>query len=251
MSAARPLLEADGLGKSFGAKQVLTAASFGAWPGRVTALMGRNGSGKTTMLRLAVGRVPSDWGRVIYEGEFLRRPRLHRMAARGLMYCAQESAVTPRFSVEDHFRAYVQVYGGEASLPGVVERLRLGELLRRRPNDVSGGERQRVSLGLALLRSPRCLLSDEPFAGVAPKDRPMVADALRELRGRGTAVVVTGHDVEDLLAVADEVIWVVGGTTHWLGSPEEACRHHQFRRGYLGPRGVGAHLGGGVEGGER
>lgn len=236
MTAERPVLETDGLGKSFGSKRVLAAAAFSARHGRITTLMGRNGSGKTTMLGIAVGRVKPDYGRVLYKGRFLPRPRLARLAADGLMYSAQASALTSLFSIREHLDAYAEVYGGHGRVAEVVRRLDLGEILPRRPDDVSGGERQRASLGLALLRSPDCLLMDEPFSGVAPPDRPRIAEGLRDLRDLGAAIVITGHDVEDLLDLSDEVIWVVGGTTHWLGTPAEAREHHQFRREYLGPR---------------
>jgi ABC-type multidrug transport system ATPase subunit len=202
--------------------------------------MGRNGTGKTTLLRIVVGRVRHDYGRIVYKGEFIARPRLARLARSGLMYVSQESALTPLFTIRQHLDAYVRIFGRSAALPKIAERLRLEEFLDRRPSRLSGGEKQRASLALALLRRPDCLLADEPFAGVAPKDRPLVAVALHELRAAGAAVVVSGHDVHDLFEISDEVIWVVGGTTHVLGSPHEAATHHQFCREYLGPRGGGA-----------
>jgi ABC-type multidrug transport system ATPase subunit len=153
------------------------------------------------------------------------------------MYSAQESALTHLFSIEQHFRAYMDVYGGQERYPQVVDQLSLAEMIERRPQDVSGGERQRVSLGLAVLRAPTCLLMDEPFSGVAPLDLPLVMDGLRSLRAQGTALIVSGHDVEALLEVADDIVWVVAGTTHALGAPAAARRHHQFAREYLGPRG--------------
>ena len=236
MRAVRATLEADGLGKAFGRNDVLKSASFAAWPGRTTVLMGRNGTGKSTMLRAAVGAVRADYGRIVYKGEFYPRPHLWRLARKGLMYSAQESALTPLFSIERHLTAFGQVYGRNGAIPEILERLNLCEFLNRRPSGISGGEKQRVSLALALIRLPDCLLMDEPFAGVAPRDRSYLVKGFQALREAGCAVVVTGHDVEDLMTVADEVIWVTGGTTHWIGTPDEAIRHGQFRREYLGSR---------------
>jgi lipopolysaccharide export system ATP-binding protein len=243
-TAERAVLEVDGVGVTFGSREVLKTASFSAWKGRITTLMGRNGAGKTTLLRVAVGAVRPRWGRVLFGGDFVERPSLPDLARRGLMYSAQESALTDLFSVEEHVRAFTQTYGGDELLPEIAGRLRLDALLQRRPRQLSGGEKQRVTLGLALLRGPRCLLMDEPFAGVAPTDRPLIAAGLKELRRQGVAIVVSGHDVADLFAVSDEVIWVVWGTTHWLGAPEQAREHHEFRRSYLGPgAGLGARRG--------
>ena len=223
------------MGKAFGNTTALKAAGFSSSSGKITALMGRNGAGKTTMLRITAGQVRADYGRVIYRGEFLPRPSLPRLARAGLMYCQQASSLTPLFSISDHFSAFMQVYGGHERYPGIVEKLSLGALLASRPHSLSGGERQRASLGLALLRSPDCLLMDEPFAGVAPIDVQLVTQALLMLRAQGTALVISGHDVNEIFSVSDEIIWVVAGTTHWLGSPDQARRHHQFSREYLGP----------------
>jgi ABC-type multidrug transport system ATPase subunit len=234
----RPVLEADGLGISFGRLTVLKSAGFSAVQGRITTLMGRNGAGKSTMMRIAVGRVRADHGRVLYKGAFHERPSLPRLAMDGLLYCAQGSALTAHFTVREHFRAYIRVHGGEEGLHHVVEEMKLESLLDRRPTALSGGERQRASLGLAMVRGAECVLMDEPFAGVAPLDRPLIARGLAGLREAGAAVVLSGHDVEELFAVSDAIIWVTAGTTHWLGTPEQAGAHHQFRREYLGPRGV-------------
>ena len=235
-TTARAVLEVDGVGVRFGAHAVLKTASFSAWKGRITTLMGRNGVGKTTLLRAAVGLVRPEWGRVLFGEDFIARPRLHDLATRGLMYSSAESALAHRFSVRDHVLAFSRVYGGDDFLPEITARLALGALLEQSARDLSGGERQRVTLGLALLRLPSCVLMDEPFADVAPTDRPLIAAGLSALRDQGAAIVISGHDVEDLFAVADEVIWVVAGTTHWLGTPGRAARHDEFRRSYLGPR---------------
>jgi len=232
----RPILEADGLGKSFGARVVLKSAAFSVHRGRITALMGRNGAGKTTMLRIAVGRVRPEWGRVLYKGQLIERPVLWKLARAGLMYVAQGSALTGHFTVRDHLECVARIYSRQTRVDETVERLRLGEVLGRRPRDISGGEKQRVSLAMAMIRDPECLLMDEPFAGVAPLDRSLIQEGLRTVRDRGSAILVTGHDVEDLFAVSDEVIWVTAGTTHWIGGPREAEVHEQFRRDYLGPK---------------
>lgn len=229
------MLEVDGAGKRFGSLVVLKSASFAAPAGRITALMGRNGSGKSTLMRIAVGRVRPDWGRVVYRGRYLRRPSLSALAREGLMYSTQSSALTRHFTLHEHLEAMVDRFGGRERLPRVVDAMGLAHLLAHRPDEMSGGERQRASVALAMIRAPACLLMDEPFSGVQPKDRPLVAEGLRALAGAGAAVVISGHEVEDLFQVSHQVIWVTAGTSHWIGSPAEAGRHDQFRREYLGP----------------
>jgi len=233
---ARPVvLEVDGVGKTFGKTTVLKAASFRATAGEVTTLMGRNGSGKTTLFRIAIGRVRPDFGRVVYRGELLTRPTLAHLARTGLIYCPQTGALSSLYTVRQHLSAVADTFGGTERLEVVIGKLGLEEYLDRRPYQISTGERQRAVLGMVLVRRPECLIMDEPFAGVEPKDRPLIAGGIRELREAGAAIVISGHDVEDIFEVSDKVIWVTAGTTHWMGSPETAAAHDQFRREYLGP----------------
>jgi lipopolysaccharide export system ATP-binding protein len=237
VTESRAVLEADGIGKSFRRVQVLKSAAFSAVPGRITVLMGRNGAGKSTLLRIAVGRVRAEWGRVVYKGELVRRPSLAWLARRGLTYLAQDSGLTRLFSVGQHLETMARRFRATDRVDAVLEALKLTGVVGRRLPDISGGEKRRASLALALIRKPDCLLMDEPFSGIDPADRELIANGLRSLRRDGTAVVISGHDVGDLLGVADEIIWVTAGTTHWLGTPDEAQRHDQFRREYLGPGG--------------
>ena len=235
--APTPLLDADGIGVVFGRNQVLGSAGLRAWPGRITAILGRNGAGKTTLFRVVCGRVRPRWGRVMWDGEVVERPSLARLSVGGLMYSAQESSLSPLFTLRDHFAVFAKRWGGADRIDEVVDRMHLSTWLDLKVTAMSGGEKQRASLALALLRRPRCLLADEPFAGVSPRDRPGIADALRSLAGDGCAVVLSGHDVNDIFEVSHEILWMTAGTTHHLGSPEEAREHFGFRREYLGPRG--------------
>ena len=109
-------------------------------------------------------------------------------------------------------------------------------LADRLPPSLSGGELRRAELAAAVVRRPRCLLADEPFRGVAPRDAEALVGVLRRLARDGCAVVATGHEVPTLFDAADHVTWCTGGMTYDLGPPDAARAHHEFRRGYLGPR---------------
>lgn len=231
--AVTPLLLADSVGKSFGERKVLSAASLAVYPGIITVLLGRNGAGKSTLLKIAAGWIAADHGIVRFRGETHVRPRLHRLAAQGLFYLPTHSFLSAAFSVREHLRA-VQRSFGAADPAEVVERLQIGELLGRAPDALSGGERRRAEVAMALLRRPLCLLADEPLRGINPRDMEVIGAALRELARGGCGVVVTGHEVPTLLPLADQVVWVTAGTTYALGSPEEAERDPRFRREYLG-----------------
>lgn len=228
------VLRAEGIGRSFGGEEVLKAASLWATPGRITTLMGRNGAGKTTLLRIAAGWLRPHYGVVHFAGRSWEHPRLWRLAREGLFFVPQEQLLTRDLTAGEHLRIVAARFGA-AHVEWAVESTRIRGLLEQPLWQLSGGERMRVSLALGMVRRPLCLIIDEPLARVAPMDKEVLSAALRALAGTGTAVVTSGHDARPLLALSDEILWTVAGTTHHLGSPAEAVRHPQFVREYLGP----------------
>lgn len=230
------LLEATGVGVSFGAERALTSAGLWVEEGEVTALLGRNGAGKTTLLRVAAGRLRPDHGSVIFRGEASPAPGLAAMARGGLFFLPERDLLSAPAPVGAQLGALARRTGGRnpAEAAG---RFRLEELTDLRPRELSGGERRRAEMAAAWLRRPACLLADEPFLGIAPRDRSLVADTLEELAADGCGVVVTGHEKRDLLETADRVIWIRAGTTRELGTPPEAVDHPEFARGWLGGAG--------------
>lgn len=229
------LLMASGVGKSFWRNTVLRNAGLRVDEGAVTALMGRDGTGKTTLLRIAAGVLRPDCGTVAFRGRPHPRARLSRLAREGLFYVPDRGLFTGsrplRWFLASAARRYADRDGPSwrdaARQHGVDGALDTGA------RHLSGGERRRAALALAELRRPVCLLADEPFRGIAPSDTEEVTRTLADLRERGCGVVVTGHEVPEILDLADRVIWLTRGTTHGLGTPEEARDHPHFVREYL------------------
>lgn len=230
---AQPLFAADSIGKSFGSRTILKAASVWARPGTITVLFGRNGCGKSTLLKIGAGHLRSDHGVVLFAGRAYLRPRLSELASRGLFYLPDRDLLSRRLTVREQIRAVEWRFGGSRTAE-VLERLGIGDLLDQTPVQMSGGERRRAEIAAAWIRAPRCLLADEPFAGINPSDAEVLAEALRGMAQQGCAIVITGHEVRQLLDTADDVVWMAAGTTHGMGTPEEAIQHEQFRREYLG-----------------
>jgi lipopolysaccharide export system ATP-binding protein len=235
VSDGPPFIAVDSLVKSFGGVEVLKCATVWGHAGRMTAILGRNGCGKTTLLRIAAGVLSPDSGTVRLDGQIIERPRLHTLAARGIFFLPTRGLLSPRLRVADQMESGAWAAGTRGSLAGVVERFALASLLRNRGAELSGGERRRAEFALAVLCRPRCLLADEPFAGIAPRDLGLISGELRALAAGGCAVIATGHEVPELLGLADEIVWMSGGTAHWLGPTATALEHDQFRREYLGP----------------
>jgi ABC-type multidrug transport system ATPase subunit len=221
--------------RSFGLNQVLKSATAWASPGRITVLLGRNGSGKTTLLRCSLGLRWAQQGVVRFRGRVYTRPRLSTLASHGLFFLPDRDLLSRRMRLR-HQLEWVGSTFRSGHYADVVERLEIRHVLDAYPHEMSGGELRRAELALAVARRPRCLIADEPLTEIEPKDRDLVMAVLRDQAACNTAILITGHEVDDLLSFSDEVIWMAAGTTHGLGSPEEARAHHQFRREYLGPR---------------
>ena len=218
--------------KQFGRRPVLRNASVWAYPGAVTVLFGRNGEGKSTLLRCGLGLLRSDVGVTILGDRRHHRPSLARLAWEGLFFLPDRDLFSPQLTVAAQVRALVARFPEAA--PARLERI-VPEpgLLDRHSWELSGGERRRAEVGYAGARGPTVLVADEPLRGLAPLDAQVVAGALRTLAAEGCAVLVTGHEARALLDVADHVVWMTGGTTHHLGPRDVALAHDQFRSNYL------------------
>lgn len=231
-----PFFSADSIGKSFGSRAVLKSASIWASEGRITALFGRNGSGKSTLLKIGAGLLAPDHGAIHIAGTVHQRPRLPHLARLGLFYLPDRNLLARRLTLRQQIEA-AEWHFGSGRTAEILERLELGDRLDQTSMQLSGGERRRAELALAWIRAPRCLLADEPFAAIDPADRERLAHVFVELARNGCAIVISGHDVPQLLEITDDVIWMTSGTTHGLGAPEAAIRNDQFQREYLGPSG--------------
>ena len=234
MTRAAAFYEVDSVTKAFGDRQVLKSASVWGWSGAITVMLGRNGSGKSTLMRVGAGVLRADQGSVRMGGRRHHNPSLHRLAREGLYFHPESGGLPLRGTLRTHLSAICRRFAGEG-WDEAVELAGMSHLLDVPIIELSGGERHRAEVASCIARAPACLISDEPYAGVSPIDAERLTVALRHLRQRGCAIIISGHDVSTLLDIADEVVWVTAGTTHALGSPERAASHHQFVTEYLGP----------------
>jgi ABC-type multidrug transport system ATPase subunit len=227
------VLRADSIGKAFGGRSVLTAATLRAHAGEITFLVGRNGCGKSTLLNIATGALQADHGVVTFRDRAYLRPRWHNLARQGFYYLPDRDLLAPSRTVGEHLSAIRRQFG----LGDVEAAARICDVvpfLGRRCGDLSTGERRRVEVATAIARRPDCLLADEPLRHIDPRDRTLIANALQYLSSLGCGVVVTGHDVEDLFDLADSITWCTDGTTYELGAPVAASTNWRFASTYLG-----------------
>lgn len=212
---------------------MLSSGSLRAVPGELRVLLGRNGVGKSTLVKIAAGWIQPDTGTVHFDGVSYLAARLPALAARGLFFLPDHDLFSSAFSVRTQLEMLRRQFGG-GDIESAAATMGITAQLDQKPGALSGGERRRAEIAAILVRRPRCLLADEPFRGVAPKDVEDMTRVLRGLAESGTAIVVTGHEVPTLLAAAHHVTWCTAGTTYELGPPADAMRHDGFRRDYLG-----------------
>ena len=202
----------------------------------VTALFGRSGSGKSTLVNAIAGLIRPRKGRVVFDGETLfdsERGIHMRAGRRRFGYVFQEGRLFPHLSVRQNLIYSHWFDRGLHSLPDfthVVELLGIGALLQRRPAQLSGGEKQRVAIGRALLAKPRLLLLDEPLASLDAERKHEILRYLRLLRDETRIpMIYVSHAVEEVLELADQVVLLASGRVVANGSVEEVMGRPDLR----------------------
>lgn len=233
------ILRAESIKKEYAGRRVLTSANITLLKGRLTALVGQAGSGKSTFLNICSGLTPSDGGTLTYMGSVIGsgRSRLEydKMARRGVYIVVANGTAIPSRTIREHFRDLQKYYGGRDT-SDIVHALGLESLLDSPLRALSGGERKLANLAIAAARTPALLLIDEPFDALAPLVIERVGDLLRTLANEGCSILMAGQKPQNLLDYADDVAWLVAGRIHGLGSPTQARMHERFQGEYNGGR---------------
>ncbi|MFF2323507.1 molybdenum ABC transporter ATP-binding protein [Agrobacterium sp. NPDC058088] len=221
--------------------------------GGVTALFGRSGSGKTSMIRIIAGLLRPDEGKVSLDGEVLADSgsRLFLPAhKRRFGYVFQEARLFPHLSVAQNLR-YSRWFTSDKTKvvqdDRIVEMLGIGHLLQRRPNKLSGGEKQRVAIGRALLSSPRLLLMDEPLASLDEQRKAEIIPYLERLRDETKIpIVYVSHSIQEVARLADRIVVMKDGRVEAEGNAAEVLSRRDFST-HLERREAGSILSGNIE----
>jgi branched-chain amino acid transport system ATP-binding protein len=208
VSANGAVLEVEGLVAGYGQVQVLRGVDFAVGRGEVVALLGANGSGKSTALNTISGFLRPMDGRICLGGEEIGGRPPHWTFRRGVVQVSQARDLFPDMSVEDNLRLGAAVRGDAPAGLGRVFELfpRLAERRRQSVRTMSGGEQQMVALGRALMGDPRLLLLDEPSGGLAPVFVAEIGRTIERLKGAGATMLMVEQNVRLALKIADRFV---------------------------------------------
>ena len=207
------MLEAKGIDLYYGAAQALRGVSVSAEPGKVTCVMGRNGVGKTSLLRALVGQRAISRGTITWNGADISGLKPYERARAGIAFVPQGREIFPLLTVEENLKTgFAPLKRADSYIPEDVFSLFpvLKDMLRRRGGDLSGGQQQQLAIGRAMVMRPKLLLLDEPTEGIQPSIIKDIGRAIVYLRGLGEIAIVLveqyfdfARDLGDRFAVMD------------------------------------------------
>ncbi|HIC8875622.1 TPA: urea ABC transporter ATP-binding subunit UrtE [Enterobacter hormaechei subsp. xiangfangensis] len=198
------MLQVCELNQYYGGSHILRGVSFEAVVGEVTCLLGRNGVGKTTLLRCLMGLIPVKAGEVVWQGKTITHSKPHQRVQSGVAYVPQGREIFPRLTVEENLLMGLSRFsaGNARSVPGEIWQLFpvLKEMKHRRGGDLSGGQQQQLAIGRALASRPQLLILDEPTEGIQPSVIKEIGQVIRSLANRGDMAILLVEQFYDFAA---------------------------------------------------
>ena len=237
------IIRIENLVAGYGKKEILHEVSIRVKRGEIATLIGRNGVGKTTLLKVIMGFLRPHKGRILLNETEISAVKTHVLADLGISYVPQGKAIFPHMSVEDHLDmgAWTQRESGQKS--AMLEMIyhlfpRLQERRPQKAGTLSGGERQMLSIGRALMSSPSLLLLDEPSFGLSPMMVNAVFKSIREINGRGGSIFLVEQNARKALEKSHRGYVMDMGRIIFEDASENLLKDEKVRASYLGGRGA-------------
>jgi lipopolysaccharide export system ATP-binding protein len=245
--AEMALLEVTGLEKWYGKRKVVDGVSFDVSAGEVVGLLGPNGAGKTTSFRMTTGQIAPQGGRVIFNGEDVTHLPMFRRARLGMGYLTQEQSIFRRLTIEKNLLAILEALPRSRTLnrkltraerwertESMLTRFNLTHVRYTTAARASGGEKRRLEIARCLVCEPLLILLDEPFAAVDPKTTEDIRKNIRELAQTGIGILLTDHNVREVLKITDRSYLIKDGRVVTHGTPAQLINDPIAINEYLG-----------------
>jgi len=231
------LLSVQNVVSGYGEMEILHGVSIEVHEGEIVTIIGPNGAGKSTLMKTVFGLIPTWEGRILFAGEDITRLPPERIVRRGLCYVPQENNIFPNLTVDENLE--MGGYIREDNLRDRMEEIYalfpdLAERRKTRAGKLSGGMRQMVALGRALMLEPRMLLLDEPSAGLAPLVVEMIFERIRAINERGVTVLMVEQNARRALEHSDRGYVLVDGRNRLDGSGKALLADPEIGRLFLG-----------------
>ena len=235
---AEVLLDARGLHTYYGASHILHGVDFSIGRGECVGLMGRNGMGKSTLIRSMLGIVPSRSGTVRVCGRDMTNAPTHRIARLGIAYVPEGRGIFPNLSVRENLLMAARA-GVDGRRDWRFDRViqyfpRLGERLSHGGGQLSGGEQQMLTIGRALMTNPDLLILDEATEGLAPLISQEIWHIIHTIRTSGIATVIVDKNYGAVTALSDRAVILVKGRVVYAGSAQELTNNPDVMQKHLG-----------------
>jgi lipopolysaccharide export system ATP-binding protein len=240
MEDRMPILEVEGLVKTFGRRKVVDGVGFSVEYAEIVGLLGPNGAGKTTSFRMTCGMIEPDHGRVTLSGiDVTNWPMYRRAKEGGMGYLAQEASVFKKLSVEQNLHGVMELLGFDRRrrkerCDELLEQFNITHIRKSRAGSLSGGERRRLEIARCLLSEPEIILLDEPFTGIDPVTVESIQKIIRELKSRGISILITDHHVRETLEIVDRSYIIDKGSVLCSGTEAEVLANPIARARYFG-----------------
>nr|WP_262987475.1 LPS export ABC transporter ATP-binding protein [Anaerohalosphaera lusitana] len=233
------LLETRDLVKNYSGRTVVNGVSISVEQRSIVGLLGRNGAGKTTSFRMTIGMVVPDGGTVIFEGQEITKLPMYKRARLGMGYLSQEPSVFQRLTVKENLMAILETMSvtkkeRKHKAEALIERFGLTEVINSQARVLSGGERRKLEIARAMVTNPSLVLLDEPFSGVDPIAVEELQAEIQRLVDSGVSILITDHNVERTLEVADKAYIMDHGKVIAEGTPKQIIQDELVRKSYLG-----------------
>jgi lipopolysaccharide export system ATP-binding protein len=232
-------LKALDLHKQYGMREVVRGISLELSQGEIVGLLGPNGAGKTTTFYMLVGIIAPTNGQVFVDKKDVTNLSLPRRAKLGLSYLPQESSVFKKLTVIENLKLILEYTSltpeeQEERAHQLLQELGIQKLAEQKASFLSGGERRRLEIARALIRDPKFMLLDEPFAGIDPIAVDDIQKIILRLKKKNIGVLISDHNVRETLRICDRAYLVCDGQVILNGTPEEIIADSKARKVYLG-----------------